>query len=42
MENLPVDVKAGSEPDVPCPHFLLLDLNLPKVDGFGGFARARD
>jgi CheY-like chemotaxis protein len=25
---------AESDPDAPCPHVLLLDLNLPKVDGF--------
>jgi CheY-like chemotaxis protein len=25
---------AGNDPDAPCPHFLLLDLNLPKIDGF--------
>lgn len=26
--------RAESDPDAPCPQVLLLDLNLPKVDGF--------
>ncbi len=26
--------RAESNPDSPCPHLLLLDLNLPKIDGF--------
>ena len=24
----------SKDPDAPCPHLLLLDLNLPKIDGF--------
>ena len=27
-------LKAERDPDAPCPQILLLDLNLPKVDGF--------
>lgn len=34
-------VKAEKNPDVPCPHLLLLDLNLPKVDGFDVLRRLR-
>jgi DNA-binding response OmpR family regulator len=34
-------VRAESDPDAPCPHFLLLDLNLPKVDGFEVLQRLR-
>ncbi|HTS63673.1 MAG TPA: response regulator [Candidatus Acidoferrales bacterium] len=26
--------RAEREPDAPCPHFLVLDLNLPRKDGF--------
>ena len=26
--------QAENDPDAPCPHFLLLDFNLPKADGF--------
>jgi CheY-like chemotaxis protein len=32
---------AERNPDAPCPHFLLLDLNLPKVDGFEVLRRLR-
>jgi CheY-like chemotaxis protein len=41
QEAIDFIAKAGSEPDAPCPHFLLLDLNLPKVDGFGVLRRLR-
>jgi len=34
-------VKAEKNPDVPCPHLVLLDLNLPKVDGFDVLRRLR-
>jgi DNA-binding response OmpR family regulator len=34
-------VKAEKDPEAPCPHILLLDLNLPKVDGFEILARIR-
>lgn len=27
-------LRSEAEPDAPCPHLLLLDLNLPKRDGF--------
>ena len=27
-------VMAEKDPDAPCPHVLILDLNLPKIDGF--------
>lgn len=33
--------KAEKDPDAPCPHFLLLDINLPKADGFEVLRRLR-
>jgi DNA-binding response OmpR family regulator len=33
--------KAERDPNAPCPHFLLLDLNLPKRDGFEVLRRLR-
>jgi chemotaxis family two-component system response regulator Rcp1 len=33
--------QAEQDPDAPCPHFLLLDLNLPKRDGFEVLRRLR-
>ncbi len=33
--------RAEKDPDAPCPHFLLLDLNLPKRDGFEVLQRLR-
>ena len=33
--------RAERDPDAPCPQFLLLDLNLPKVDGFEVLQRLR-
>jgi CheY-like chemotaxis protein len=33
--------RAEKDPDAPCPHFLLLDINLPKVDGFEVLRRLR-
>jgi CheY-like chemotaxis protein len=27
-------IRAEEDPDAPCPHLLLLDINLPKADGF--------
>jgi DNA-binding response OmpR family regulator len=33
--------KAEQDPDAPCPQVLLLDLNLPKVDGFEVLRRLR-
>lgn len=33
--------KAEQDPNAPCPHFLLLDLNLPKRDGFEVLRRLR-
>jgi len=34
--------RAESEPDAPCPHLLLLDLNLPRRDGFEVLRRLRE
>jgi CheY-like chemotaxis protein len=34
--------RAENDPDSPCPHFLLLDINLPKADGFEVLRRLRD
>ena len=34
-------VRAETEDTAPCPHILLLDLNLPKVDGFEVLRRVR-
>lgn len=33
--------KAERDPDAPCPHFLLLDINLPRADGFEVLRRLR-
>jgi DNA-binding response OmpR family regulator len=33
--------QAETDPNAPCPHFLLLDINLPKADGFEVLARLR-
>jgi chemotaxis family two-component system response regulator Rcp1 len=33
--------RAEKDTEAPCPHFLLLDLNLPKVDGFEVLRRLR-
>lgn len=33
--------KAENEPDAPCPHVLLLDINLPRIDGFEVLRRIR-
>lgn len=33
--------KAEADPDSPCPHFLLVDINLPKADGFEVLRRLR-
>jgi DNA-binding response OmpR family regulator len=33
--------RAERDTEAPCPHFLLLDLNLPKVDGFDVLRRLR-
>jgi chemotaxis family two-component system response regulator Rcp1 len=34
-------VRAEQDPDAPCPQLLLLDLNLPKVDGYGVLRHVR-
>jgi CheY-like chemotaxis protein len=34
-------MRAESDPEAPCPHYLLLDLNLPKKDGFEVLQRLR-
>lgn len=33
--------KAENDPDAPCPHVLLLDINLPRIDGFEVLRRIR-
>lgn len=33
--------RAESDPNAPCPHFLLVDINLPKADGFEVLRRLR-
>jgi CheY-like chemotaxis protein len=33
--------RAERDPDAPCPHFLLLDINLPRADGFEVLRRLR-
>jgi CheY-like chemotaxis protein len=33
--------RAEKDPDAPCPHFLLLDINLPRADGFEVLRRLR-
>lgn len=35
-------VKSENDPNAPCPHILLLDINLPKADGFEVLRRVRD
>ena len=32
---------AENDPDAPCPHVLVLDINLPKIDGFEVLRRIR-
>ncbi len=34
QEAIDLITRADNDPEAPCPHFLLLDLNLPKKDGF--------
>ncbi|HXM44849.1 MAG TPA: response regulator [Bryobacteraceae bacterium] len=36
-----VIVKAENDPDATCPHVLLLDINLPRIDGFEVLRRIR-
>ncbi len=33
--------RAEQDPDAPCPHILVLDLNLPRIDGFEVLRRLR-
>jgi CheY-like chemotaxis protein len=41
QEAIDFIARAEKEPEAPCPHFLLLDLNLPKRDGFEVLQRLR-
>jgi len=41
QEAIDFIARAESTPDAPCPHLVLLDLNLPKRDGFEVLRRLR-
>ena len=34
-------LKAENDPDAPCPHVLMIDINLPRIDGFEVLRRIR-
>jgi CheY-like chemotaxis protein len=40
-QAIEIIVKAETDPDATCPHVLLVDINLPRIDGFEVLRRVR-